>query len=233
MVTLMDAEELETLVQTLRDGDDSVREEIILEFQGLARSLARHAVARHPQRADDIRAAAAFGLVQAVCWARERMYNNCIGPYITTTVRRFIRDFLERDHMIRVPRKEWMKMIKELDLENLDDWERMRVERTFYTAFLVISPSTEDGGGFLEETPSLAVDDKDMSTIRDICDHLRLSIYEAQLIQKRMENYTLDEIALTLRKGKTTIYDDLKRIQRRYRIIQRTHPNLPTPPPEV
>ena len=232
MVTLMDAVELETLVQALRDGDDSVRDEIILEFQGLARSLARHAVARHPQRADDIRAAAVFGLVQAVCWARERMYNNYIGPYITITVRRFIRDFLERDHMIRVPRKEWMKMIKELDLEELDDWHRMRVERTFYTAFLVISPSTDEGS-FLEETPSLAVDDKDMSTIRDICDHLRLSYYEAELIQKRMENYTLDEIALTFRKGKATIFDDLRRIQRRYRIIQRTHPNLPAPPPEV
>lgn len=232
-MALMDATKLETLVQALRDGDDSVKEEIILEFRGLARSLARHAVARHPRCADDIRSAAAFGLVQAVNWAQARMYNNYIGPYITTTVRRFIRDYLEQNHTIRVPRKEWMKMIERLNLEDLDDWERMRAEKTFYTAFLVISPSTDDGGSFLEESPSLAVDDKDMTTIRDICDYLRLSAYELQVVQKRMENYTFEEIAQCFGRGNKTIQDDLKRIQRRYRIIQRAHPNLPTPPPEV
>lgn len=231
-MALMDPVELANLVQRLRDGDDSVAEEIILEFRGLARSLSRHAVARHPERADDIRAAATLGLVQAVRWARERMYDNNIGPYITTTVRSFIRRYLEQDHMIRIPKDEWKRMIEALQLDELDDWERMRAQKTFYTAFLVISPSSDDGS-FLEETPALAVDDKDMSTIRDICDYLRLSYYEMELVHRRMENYTLDEIAAILNKGKTTIYDDIKRIQNRYRIVQRAHPNLPAPPPEV
>lgn len=233
----MDETELESLVQQLRNGDDSVSERIIIHFLGLARSLSRHAVARHPERADDIRSVAAMWLVQAVRQASRRMYNNSIGPYITTTVRLGIREFLQRDHILRIPKDAWAKKIASLNLDDLDDYEKMKALKELKQNSLVFQASVPDGvGGFLEDfvegSPGLSVITFDSNGIivNEMKRFLNLSYFEQAVLDYRMEGYTLKEVGASLNTSDVTIHKTLRKLQERYRTIQRAHPSLPEPP---
>jgi len=234
MRATVDETELTELVQQLRDGDNSVSESIIIHFLGLARSLSRHAVIRHPHKTDDIRAAAIFGLVQAVRWAPLRMYDNRIGPYITTTVRRFIREFLERDHIIRVPKDEWAKMVERLNLEELNDYEREKalrelkiIQHVFQTCDYGDDYSSGDGD-FIGSRAF--VFDEETIIVEDMKRYLKLTYFERCVLDFRMQGYTLKEVGAKLSKSDVAIHNTLKKLQLRYRIIQRAHPTLPEPP---
>ncbi len=235
MKATVDETELDNLVQQLRDGDESVSDRIIIHFMGLARSLSRHAVFRHPNSSDDIRAAALFGLVQAVRWAPKRMYNNHIGPYITVTVRRYIREFLEHNHIIRVPKDAWSSMIEALNLDDLEDYEQLKALKELKQVSMVFQASMPDGtGDFLEDFSScersIQIFDLDSITVSEIHKYLKLSYYERAIIDMRIKGHTLHEIGDSLQKSHVSIYNALKKLQERYRTIQRAHPSLPEPP---
>ena len=237
MRVTVDETELESLVQQLRNGDNSVSERIIIHFLGLARSLSRHAVARHPHKIDDIRASAVFGLVQAVRWAPSRMWNNNIGAYINITVRRFIREFLEHDHIIRIPKDEWSKMIEHLKLDELEDSARIKALKELKKCSMVFQASVSDGvGGFLEDfvegSPGLSVItfDSDSIIVEDMKRFLKLTYFERAILDFRIQGYTLKEVGARLRKSDVAIHKTLRKLQDRYRLIQRAHPSLPGPP---
>jgi len=235
MRATVDETELAELVQQLRDGDDSVSERIIIHFLGLARSLSRHAVIRHPHKTDDIRAVAIFGLVQAVRWAPLRMYDNHIGPYITTTVRRFIREFLERDRIIRIPKDEWIKMVKRLNLDELDEYQSEKalkelkiIQHVFQTCDYGDDKTSSGDGDFIGSRAFIF--DQENITAQDMKRFLNLTYFERAILDFRMCGYTLKEVGIRLNKSDVTIHKTLRKLQERYRTIQRAHPSLPEPP---
>jgi DNA-directed RNA polymerase specialized sigma subunit len=240
MRVTVDETELEALVQQLRDGDDSVSGRIILHFIGLTRSLSRHAVARHPEKADDIRAVAAMWLVKAVRQAPKRMYNNNIGPYITSTVRMGIREYLQRDHILRIPKDAWAKMVESLKLDELDDYLRLKTLRELKKFNMVFQASIPDGrGGFLEDfigvggsqdEQAICHFDQPYLIAKEIRLFLKLTEFENVVLNRRLEGYTLKEIGAQLNTSYVTVHNTLKKIQTRYRTIQRAHPTLPEPP---
>ena len=103
--------DLLVLVARLRAGDDSVKQKIVESHIRLACHVAGRYLWDNGYRTDDIVGAALTGVVQAVDWARERMYDDNITPYIVTTVHRFISEYLEKDHLVRIPRDEFKSMI--------------------------------------------------------------------------------------------------------------------------
>lgn len=236
---------LEQLVQRLRDGNNSVSEDIIIHFLGLTKSLSRHATAQHPHKADDIRSVAVYGLVRAVRFAPKKLYNNNIGPYITTAVRNTIREFLQKDHMIRIPKDAWYAMIDALKLDELDDFEGARALKELKRINLVFQASIPDGiGGFLEDfvkpewthkfnnrqEAAICCLDSDLLIVQDIRRYLKLNSFEKQILKMRLQRYTLQEIGEMLQRSAVTIHKTLRKLQERYRTIQRAHPTLPEPP---
>lgn len=107
----LDDEALSSLVQKLRDGDDSVKHSIIEGHMRLAMSIVAEFAT--PFRADDLVGEALLGLTQAVEWSGphtidgvdhpSRLHDNNITPYIASTIRRFLRDFISTDRSVFMP----------------------------------------------------------------------------------------------------------------------------------
>lgn len=109
----IDKERAKELTRRLRNGDTSVKQELIDGHIRLACSIVSKFLVGRRQKTDDILAAGLLGLCQAVEWAQERMVDDNIAPYIVVTVSRHIRDFLESDSLIPIPRKTFVKMIQD------------------------------------------------------------------------------------------------------------------------
>jgi hypothetical protein len=93
---------LEELVARLRAGDRGLAGEIIKgHLRPVAGIVAERARSR--RTVDDALGAALLALVQAVHDAPERLYDDNITFYITTSVKYAIRDELARAHVVRVP----------------------------------------------------------------------------------------------------------------------------------
>lgn len=245
MAVVMDEIFLEQLVQQLRDGNNSVSKDIIIHFIGLTKSLSRHAIAQHPHKADDIRSVAVYGLVRAVKFAPRKLYDNNIGPYITTAVRNTIREFLQKDHMIRIPKDAWYAMVAALKLDELDEYERERALKELKRNNMVFQASIPDGvGGYLEDfvkpewphkinrrqEAAICCFDTDLYIAQEMQRYLKLNKYEQQIIDMRLQRYTLQEIGETLQRSAVAIHKVIRKLQERYRTIQRAHPTLPEPP---
>ena len=96
----LDQEQLNNMVQLLRDGDDTYRETIIKHLMPMAAKISY----RISGRRDAIQSGY-LGLVQAVAWAPERMIDNNIVPYAIVTIRRHVLDFIRSDHLVCLPAK--------------------------------------------------------------------------------------------------------------------------------
>ena len=102
-------EEVQALVKRLLAGDESTIPQIAQSYIPLALSISRVYGYKNPQRKSDIDASALHGLTQAVTWFPKRAYNTNITPYLHKTIHRFIRDYIERDHTVPIPRKSFKK----------------------------------------------------------------------------------------------------------------------------
>jgi RNA polymerase sigma factor (sigma-70 family) len=191
--------ELKELVIRLKDGDDRVIDTIIEGHIRLATSIAGRYLWKHPLRVDDIVSAALVGVTQAVHWARERLKDYNITPYITTTVHRHISDFLEKDQLIHVGR------------------QYIR-SRGGYQAFSEIDPKifkfarpftvdTGDEENPREEVdPSLAVEDSTAAMdLAEAIEYLQLSEDDCTILIMKSEGYTTHEIGAAIGKNFRTV----------------------------
>jgi len=233
----LEGPELEALVERLRAGDKSAAEQVIIQAVPLARGLARKYIRFNQEKKEDIYAAAMLGLCQAVDFALQgRLKDNNIGPYINVTVRRFIRTFLEKDHLIHVPKDSWNKMIKSLNLDDMQPYDRMIALRKLKAKFLVFQGSKQKADGeFLADGRSgLAIlsHDPDFLTQEEILLKMRLTRFESKLLEMRGQGMTQTEIAEHFSKSQPYINQTLKKLQARYRLVQRAYPEFPEPPEE-
>lgn len=125
---ILDEKVLNDLVQRLRDGDLSVKTEIINGHMRLAMSIVAEFAT--PHRADDLVGEALLGLTQAVVWSGphadpgnpdtilpSRLHDNNITPYIATTIRRYIRDFISTDRAVFMPGRTFRKKVADGEID--------------------------------------------------------------------------------------------------------------------
>jgi len=234
---LVTMDNIDTLVQRLRDGDDSVFDEIINLYIPLARRLAQRFVRRFPERRNDLRQVAMLGLVQAVNSAPGKLYNNNIGAWINTRVVGALRDYLAKDHMIPVPKDEWSKMVKSYKLDELRDRDLINALIRLKGRYLVFQASMQlPGGDFVEDFVTsdrgraVARDDPNPFRCKEIMGMLELTAYERLIIKLRMQSYTLQEIGNFMDCTHSVVLKDLVKIQERYLRLRRRNPSLPGPP---
>lgn len=104
------SEEITAMAQRLLDGDRGMVEPLIEAHIKLVYQVSKIYRKRNSSRQDGILSAGFYGLVKAVNWAAEgRLKDTGISKYIRVTVSRFIQEFLEHDHTIRIPRKAFKK----------------------------------------------------------------------------------------------------------------------------
>lgn len=87
-----------------------LKEKLIEGHIRLAISVAGYFVSISSIRKDDLIQSSLLGLTQAVEWVPDRLKDNNIAPYIVVTVKRFIRDFLNRDHLIPIEKTAYKKL---------------------------------------------------------------------------------------------------------------------------
>lgn len=221
-------DELDNLIAQYLGGNDLVRDQVIVMLMPLAYKLARRMERKFPDRKEDLRSVALYGLTQAVEWARTRMYDGNLKPYVVTTIRRFIWDYIREDHLITVPISEQKRMRKELETEGLEPDE---IDAKFYESMnrfypLSFNISTKE----TEFNCEPSQEDKDSITIKELHKMLGLSYYEQAILSFREAGYSLREIGDMLEKNFRTIDADIKKLQARYTLFQKRHPTFPEPP---
>lgn len=188
----------------------------------LASQIAGRYMWKHPHKTEDIVAAAMHGLVQAVEWAPERLHDHNITPYIVTTIHRFISEYLERDHLVRIPR---------------DTYKKRLLTHKYLPITFPIDPRKEDDEenyehdtiGSLE--PSVYDVDKPIE-FDDLCNRLDLNYEERKIINLRVKGYDHEEIAQIIGKKRQWVGFVLGKLQERYIKIFGESPyskNLATP----
>lgn len=232
-------EELSKVVEEYRiTKSDTLATKLIELHMPLANIEAARFWRSRPDKRDDIRSQAHVGVVQAIRWAPERMKDNNISPYVRVTIRRFVREFLEQDHLIPVPKDKWQEMVKALNLEEMDPHDADRAMRDLRSQFLVLQGSLiGPDGSFLEDfsqslEPSIARTDPDAFTFREIQDLMHLSANERVILELRARGHTLEEIGAALDRRKSMMHKIIKDLQYRYILLWRAHPSMPEPPKE-
>lgn len=159
-----------------------LRDEIIESHIRLALTLAGRFMTRHPRRKDDLISASLLGLTQAVEWAPDRLYDNNITPYICITVIRFLRDYVQQDHVITVERRalkagmmEGMKVIPYMQPYEADD----RDEENY------------QDGGYFDVTPAVY----DLDDNQELFNYLNDNPTTEYIMTCLTEGYTYQEIA--------------------------------------
>lgn len=230
MLVVMD--KIEELVEKLKDGDENAAQELILHFMPLARNLAQRFIRRQPNKASDLRGAAMLGLTQAVRWsAKGRLKDLNIKPYIIKTVQRFCRQFVEHDHLIRVPKDSWLRIISALKLDGLDDFEKEKVLDGIKSKWKVHRTSS-DGEDYSRgpDAQAIAKDDPDITAEKELRELLQLTPFEEAAVELRLQSFNLREISKLLDIPTTSLFRIFNKLQRRYTKLQKRYPTLPKPP---
>lgn len=169
--------EIKGLVEALRSGEDT-SEELIEALTPIALRTARRYSIFNPTKEDDIRASSMHGLVQAVRWAPDRLYDNNIEGYVVETCKRFIRDFLEHDHLIPVNRK---AMERGADLPSVHSMSRV----------------DNHGESFVDTNlPGHNVQPSESESIeyQEVVGTLSLKDTEFKILALRLKGHTVEEI---------------------------------------
>ena len=163
---------MDKLVTRLKEGDTSIREEIINKHIGIAISTA-YKYGGNTDKAELI-SSAMFALCQAVEWAPTRLEDNNITPYIIACVRRFVFEHINANNLVRVPycayKKGYKKYIPTYDIYVDKDDENITIDKVVY-------------------------DDTPPCEIESILNSLHLTKRGKLIVTMRADGYTLAEIA--------------------------------------
>lgn len=100
-------------IKQLRTGDDSVRDEIILQYMHLAIHIVTKYVTYFPQKYDDLMSVATVSLVTAVSRFHGIAKDDNLGAYIRTCLHGEIARFIQQeDHTIQITTRGFEKAVK-------------------------------------------------------------------------------------------------------------------------
>ena len=191
----LDDETVQQLTKEYRSSSCiKLRDRLIESHVRLALNMAGKYMHGQRRRQDDLIGAALQGLTQAVTWAPERMTNNNITPYIVSTVKRFLTDFLQKDSIITIERRAFKKMIEE-----------NKGSISFVPYFMEVEPDESDpdnyqAGYYDDNTP--AVCDDSCLEKEELIDFLakddkRMLIILELLLQDKSQVEIADELSLS------------------------------------
>jgi RNA polymerase sigma factor (sigma-70 family) len=184
-------DEVKELVKRLLAGDESAIPEIAECYIPFAMSIARGYAHDYPQRRSDIQGSALLGLTEGVTRFMDKAYDENIVPYIARTIHRYIKDFIERDHTVRVPRRTYTTSGSSIEV--------------FSTSLTAMKTQQEDS-----EDHSMSVDrmmlEYDLPDPRHsdydfqlLIDELQLSGTEKDVLDMLLKGHTTKEIANALK----------------------------------
>lgn len=211
--SLKEEEHLSSLVQRLRDGDDSVKHEIILLCLPQALRLVRRHRRALPNKSNDIKSMALLALVRSVGYVQGSMKDNNIRPFLTSCIRGLVHQYMAKDQLIPIPRDVWRELTKDYD----------NTEEAMKAASGKLATRLK-----LIDTNLLSQEQKE-DTTPDMYKALNLSYKERAILELRMERRTLQEIAEILTCSTTSIHKTLARIQARYLRACNLDKELPRP----
>jgi len=192
---LKEEEKLE-LLKKIRADDNDAKIKMIECHIKLTLSIVSRYVPQAPWKIWDLVGSALYGLTKAVNWVAEgRMgeHDNITG-YIVDTVHRYISEFLETDHLVRIPRRS----IPSLGVDDLDEIK------------FVYDPN-------VELVPGELVNEK-VQYIHEILEMISASPVEMVVIRMRSQGYVDEEIAAQLGyKTKKSIMDIRDRLYARFK----------------
>lgn len=193
--------EITELVKQLRNGVDA-SDKLIELLTPLALRTAKRYSIFNQNKIEDIRSCAMLGLVQAIRWAPERLYDDNIQGYVVETCKRFIREFLENDHLIPV-KKDALKKGASIPVVYSIQARKFR------------NPETEENN----DPPAQPKESESIEYQEVICT-LSLSDKEFKALTLRLKGYTLQEIGQLMGYANhSPIVRILKSIGNKYRRI--------------
>jgi len=196
---LIDEDLLEQRVQMLRDGDKSQIEPITLSLLRFVASLVKPF--NHRRRTDDLIGVALLTLAECLDDASNRMHDNNIRAYITTSICHRLKDYIKNDHTARIKSRtlrylaaKGEEVILPHNVGEASDapFVRAHGDHTYYIS-AVARP----------EYPSLE--------FTEIIEKLAENVEELRFIQLRIENKTMEETAAALGFRKSYVYN-LRRV---------------------
>jgi RNA polymerase sigma factor (sigma-70 family) len=216
----MEPAELSRLVAKLRDGDSSVVTAIIEGAQHIATKVAKTFTYKYPNDVDDIHSQALLGLVQAVKWIPHRTYNDSFEGYAWRTCVRHVKDYLERNHVVRVPYYAFLQHTrKHGGVEGLPQ------------TFSIHRPNKND----YDNDTGHAANPFDPADVKqyaefeftDLCTILRLTDRERRIIDLRVKKFTLAEIGKKIGISLQMVFKIICDLRERYERVSANNSLLP------
>lgn len=203
--------ELTQHVVKVKAGDKEAIGHVITAHIKLVHRVCARYIYKYPYKREDIISSGMLGLTQAVVWASQgRLIDLQITPYIVATVKRFIKDFLETDHLIPIPRHAFKEFIEKMTIPE----------------FLPITMSMsqvshpDDEENYLED--AFLSHDKHIDNevpLEELLDALDLSEFEKQVAIMKADGYTVREIGWRFEKSHVWIIKVLDEIEAKCRRI--------------
>ena len=206
LVEIPESELIQLVIQVKMGNKIAIGKVITVHIPVITRVCGRY-INIHRQKKDDIISSGMLGLTQAVVWSSQgRLYDLNITPYIVETAKRFIKEFLETDHLINIPRKTFHKII---------------VEKPEFIPVVItaVTISGEDEENHIEDY-SYNIDRSIQPEIPtdEILDALHLSDFERKVVKLKADGYTFQEIADRLEKSNVGIFKTLESIKERVKV---------------
>ena len=195
-----------SILTKLKAGDMSVRDEVIEACMPTATKIANSFAAKHPRSADDIHSEAMYALCKAVKRISDgAMHTEEFKAYIEQSIRRNIKQFIQKDHLIYLPNWYYSQNIENAAITTIP---------IVYT-FDIREQDEEN----LEEIAQLtfdapAHDTGDNQIVNEFCK--TLTNLERRIIDLRAENYTLAEIGQKINKAESSVLFILNSIKDKF-----------------
>jgi len=191
----MSEEELHAKTEAHKQGDDSVKDDLILGHVRLTLQICGGYVGRYPHKKDDIVSAAMLGLVKAVDRAREHLDHDNISGYITLKIHSHISDYLKNDKLIRGP-----------------------ADLVPYTMSIANRSMDQDAGEYYNDAENVVLPpqyDEDDIIINDFLN--QLPGMQRKIVELKLMSYTNNEIAKRLGVSTGYIWQILLKVQEKLR----------------
>lgn len=195
------AEEIVELVKRLKKGDDSVKEEIILQHLSLVIYIVTQYVASFPNDADDLMGVAALGLTEAVDKFPLKATDDNICPYITSVVHGRLANFTQQDNrVIQVSHTGFEHAVKKAKEESLPVEQCLPTVQSFQV--------TVDSVEFIPQNIQkylLTHDDQTITEVNEILSRCCFTKFEMLVYEGLVQDKTPSEISRELGYSKQRI----------------------------
>lgn len=204
---MINQERMQTLIPLLKSGDEAARLEIISVHLPLAYKIAhRFCYGRQPVICDSIHAEANVGVVLAVERAKTELKDFGITPFIISWVKGTIQGFLQKDHLIQVPKSTYFRLLE----------EGKQPEEIMMTVFSISGLDKEHSEEHSLSSCSIPPRESRKLITHQLIKSLRLNDTQKMVLQHLLKGYHQIEIASVLNCHTTRISQIIRELRQKY-----------------